>query len=276
MHKQPQAIHSQLDAHYNLSDSQIAQYQRDGYIKLKDVFDAETLAYYGDVFMGLVKQYNKDNTPLEQRDTYGMAFLQISNLWVSDDRAKTFAFSKRLARIASELMQVDGVRMYHDQALFKEPGGGFTPWHVDQFYWPLSNTNSVTAWVPLQETPLGMGPLQFATGSQTIMENRNLAISDESERKIGQSLKDFSIDNTAYALGEVSFHSGWTFHRAGPNQTEHMRKVMTVIYIEVGMRVAQPNSTAQENDLKTWMPGTQVGDVIDTHLNPVLYNKTRS
>lgn len=29
-------------------------------------------------------------------------------------------------------LQVDGVRIYHDQALFKSPGGGPTPWHCDQ------------------------------------------------------------------------------------------------------------------------------------------------
>ena len=262
-----------LDKHYPLTEAQIDQYQRDGYIKLKDVFDEATVNYYGDVFMELVKKYNKDNTPLEQRDTYGMAFLQISNLWVSDERAKTFAFSKRIARIAAELMQVKGVRMYHDQALFKESSGGFTPWHVDQFYWPLSNANSVTAWMPLQATPLDMGPLQFAIGSQTIMEHRNLAISDESEQKIGQSLKDFPIDTTPFDLGEISFHSGWTFHRAGPNKTDHMRKVMTVIYIEDGIRVAPLNSVAQENDLKTWMPGTNIGEVIASELNPVLYSQ---
>lgn len=262
-----------LDKHYPLTPEQIDQYQRDGYIKLKDVFDKAIIDHYGDVFLELVKKYNKDNTPLEERSTYGMAFLQISNLWENDERAKTFAFSKRLARIASELMRVDGVRIYHDQALFKEASGGFTPWHVDQFYWPLSNSNSVTAWVPLQETPLEMGPLQFAIGSQTIMEHRNLAISDESERKIGQSLKDFPLDHSAYDLGEVSFHSGWTFHRAGPNKTDQMRKVMTVIYIEDGIYVAEPNSENQQNDLKRWMPGMKVGDVVASELNPVLYHR---
>jgi len=265
---------AQLDTLYALTPEQIEQYQRNGYIKLKDVFDEPTINYWGDVFMELVEEYNQQHTPLEQRDTYGMAFLQISNLWVNDNRAKTFSFSKRLAQIASELMQVDGVRMYHDQALFKEAGGGFTPWHVDQFYWPLSNSNSVTAWIPLQATPLEMGPLQFAVGSQQIMEHRNLAISDESEQKIGKTLKDFPQDNTPFDIGEISFHSGWTFHRAGPNQTGTMRKVFTIIYIEDGMRVAQPNSESQENDLQTWMPDTKVGEVIQTELNPVLYRKS--
>ena len=40
--------------------------------------------------------------------------------------------------IATELMQTDGARLYHDQALFKEAGGGITPWHADQYYWPLN------------------------------------------------------------------------------------------------------------------------------------------
>jgi len=47
-------------------------------------------------------------------------------------------------------VQVDGVRIYHDQALNKEPGGGYTPWHCDGYYWPLQSDKILTAWVPLQ------------------------------------------------------------------------------------------------------------------------------
>lgn len=262
-----------IDAPFVISAEQVAQYQRDGYIKLKNVWDAEVLAHYSDVFTELVEKYNRVNTPLEQRDTFGMAFLQIPNLWVSDDRARAFSFSQRLARIAAELMGVDGVRMYHDQALFKEPGGGFTPWHVDQFYWPLGNANTVTAWIPLQATAVEMGPLQFAIGSQALIEHRDLGISDESERQIGQSLKDYPKDETRFDLGEVSFHSGWTFHRAGPNRTSMMRKVMTIIYLEDGTRVAPPKNKAQQNDLENFVPGTAVGDIVSSDLNPILYHR---
>ena len=59
-----------------------------------------------------------------------------------------------------------GVRMYHDQALYKEAGGGITPWHADQYYWPLETDKTITAWIPLQATPLEMGPLEFSAGSQ--------------------------------------------------------------------------------------------------------------
>ena len=74
-----------------------------------------------------------------------------------------------------------------------------------------------------------------------------------------------------FGLGEVSFHSGWTFHRAGPNRTERTREVMTVIYMDKGMRLAAPRNRNQELDRDAWCPGAAVGETIATPLNPVLY-----
>jgi ectoine hydroxylase-related dioxygenase (phytanoyl-CoA dioxygenase family) len=199
------------------------------------------------------------------------------NIWQKDDVVREFVFSKCLARIAAELLGVRGVRMYHDQALYKEPGGGFTPWHADQYYWPLSSTNCVTAWIPLQHTPIEMGPLAFSVASHRFESGRDLEISDESEEKIQQALaaKKLPLDEGPFDLGEVSFHYGWTFHRAGPNTTEHPRAVMTVIYIEDGIRVAEPTNKHQINDIAAWMPGLKPGDLVATALNPVLYNADR-
>ncbi len=155
-----------IDSPYKLSPSQIEQFRTEGFIKLKNVLSPEVLEYYGREITKKVLELNTLNIPMEQRTTYQKAFLQIMNLWTKSDIVKEFVFSKRLARIATELMGTRGVRMYHDQALYKEKGGGVTPWHADQYYWPLSNPNTVTAWIPLQETPANMGPLAFAAKSQ--------------------------------------------------------------------------------------------------------------
>ena len=80
-----------------------------------------------------------------------------------------------------------------------------------------------------------------------------------------------SIINS-YDLGEISFHAGWTFHRAGPNQTDQMRSVMTIIYIDKDMVVAEPQNSSQENDLRRWFPGAKPGEIADTPLNPVVYS----
>ena len=264
-----------LDSPYPLTAQQIQSFRERGFVKLKDVLSPETIEHYGAAITDEVKRLNQQTLPMSQRNTYQRAFLQVMNLWTQSEVVKEFAFSKKLARIAAQLMGVKGVRMYHDQALYKEPGGGFTPWHADQYYWPLSNHNSCTVWVPLQETPKEMGPLAFSVGSHRVEEGRDLEISDESERKIQQMLseRNLPIDDDRFDLGEVSYHYGWTYHRAGPNTTEKPRAVMTIIYVEDGIRIAPPTNRAHPADMRTWMPGAKVGDEVATHLNPLLYRE---
>jgi len=261
-----------LDRDYPITKDQIEFYRTNGFIKLKNIFDAPTLNYFGNLISKKVAQKTADISALSERDTYGKAFLQIFNLWTESEEIKKFVFSKRLAKIATALMEVKGVRMYHDQALFKEGNGGFTPWHADQYYWPLSSDKTITAWIPLQKIDADMGPLEFSAGSQKITEGRSLAISDESEEKIEKKLRvsDFKKVSEPFDLGEVSFHSGWIFHRAGPNTTNNVRKVMTVIYMDSEMKLKTPENEGQMNDWKTWCPGAQVGEIIDTPLNPII------
>lgn len=269
----PSSIMAALAMPFQLTKDQIEFYQQNRFIKLKQVFNEETIAYFNDAIGKRVEIMNKENTPLEQRSTYGKAFLQLFNLWKEDEVVKEFVFSKRLAKIASDLMQTNGVRIYHDQALFKEGGGGITPWHADQYYWPLETDKTVTAWIPLQSTPLELGPLEFSAGSHQIIEGRDLEIGDESEKLIQQKLKitNFKHVIEPFDLGEISFHSGWVFHRAGANTTDQMRKVMTVIYMDKDMVLKNPDNKNQVNDWNTWCPGAKIGEVIDTVLNPIIY-----
>lgn len=115
-----------LDSQYALSPAQIEEYRQNGHILLRGVLSPEEIAAYREVILDATLRNNRETRPIEERDTYGKAFLQVMNLWVTDDAVKQFVFSKRLAGIAAQLMEVDGARLYHDQALFKEPGGGHT------------------------------------------------------------------------------------------------------------------------------------------------------
>lgn len=267
------SVLNELNTHYALDQSAIDFYQKNRYIKLKQVFSKEVLDHYGDSIDRVVDRLNKNTRPMGKRDTYGKAFLQLFNLWREDEQVKEFVFSKRLAKIASSLMKVEGVRMYHDQALYKEAHGGITPWHADQYYWPLDNDRTITAWIPLQAVPKNMGPLEFSAGSHQIQEGRDLAISDNSEERIENRLRvtDFKHIIEPFDLGEVSFHSGWVFHRAGANITDEMRRVMTVIYMDKETRLKKPENDGQQNDWETWCPGVSVDAVIDSPLNPILY-----
>lgn len=271
----PDSIQQFLQEPYLLSAEQIEFYDRNRYIKLREVLNAETLEFFNRAISERVAIMNTVKTSLDERDTYGKAFLQLFNLWREDEVVKALVFSKRLARLATDLMQTDGARIYHDQALFKEGGGGITPWHADQYYWPLETDKTITAWIPLQATPLELGPLEFSAGSHVIVEGRELAIGDESELIIQKRLKvtDFKHVIEPFDAGEISFHSGWVFHRAGANTTDQMRKVMTIIYMDKDMRLKAPENKNQVNDWNTWCPGAEIGAIINSPLNPVVYSR---
>ena len=271
----PSSITAFLKQSCELSQEQINFYQKNRFIKLKNVLNAETVQFFNEAITKQVNEMNQEHTALEDRTTYGKAFLQLFNLWLENPIVKELIFSQRLAKIASDLMEVNGVRLYHDQALFKEGGGGITPWHADQYYWPLETDKTVTAWIPLQETPLDMGPLEFSAGSHTIVEGRELEIGDESEELIQNKLRvtDFKHVVEAFDIGEISFHAGWIFHRAGANVTNEMRKVMTIIYMDKDMILKNPENKNQINDWNTWCPGAKIGEIINSPINPILYSK---
>ncbi|WP_129669653.1 phytanoyl-CoA dioxygenase family protein [Phytoactinopolyspora endophytica] len=265
---------TELSTPFTLHDGAVEAFDRDGYVRLENVLEPDALREREPEITGTVLELNTVHAPMEERSTTQKAFLQVGNLWRHSQAARDLVFSPRLARIAAELLQVDGVRLYADQALYKEPSGGITPWHADQYYWPLSSDRTCTVWIPLQDTPLEMGPLSFAAGSHRFEFGRDMKISDESERALQEALQRerFEVDEAAYQLGDVSFHLGWTFHRAGRNVADQPRRVMTVIYMDADIRVGPLVRPEQQDDLDILMPGATLGEIPDTPSNPVLYS----
>lgn len=270
----PTEVALELNTPLELTQEQVSYFRDNGFIKIKSVLSKETLDAMDAIITEEVNRLNTQQLELKDRDTYGKAFLQIMNIWRNSDLVKEIVFSKRLAKIAADLLEVEGVRIYHDQALYKEPGGGHTPWHADQYYWPLSNEKTVTAWIPLQETPLELGPLEFSAKSFQIINGRDKEIGDESQAYLDNILRNTGYNHVveAFDLGEISFHTGWLYHRAGPNTTNTMRKVMTMIYMDKNMKLIAPSNKNQQADWDAWCPGAVIGEVIDTELNPIIFH----
>lgn len=258
---------------YDLPAALRDDFEKHGFVRIPALLDAATLRDHGAEITRLTLALNTQTKPMAERDTYDRAFLQIMNLWRHSERVREFVFGRRLARVAAELLGVKAVRLYHDQSLYKEPGGGLTPAHADQFYWPLSSDRTVTAWIPLQDTPADMGPLEFFAGSQNFTDGRDLPISDESETRITAAMQatGFPLVSGPFSLGEVSFHRGWTYHRATANTCGRPRSVMTMIYMDADIRLTEPTNPNQVADRERWCPGVAVGQVVDSPLNPVVY-----
>lgn len=256
-----------------ISEDTIKEFRKKGHTLTRNLLNKEEAEVYHAVIRNAAGKYNTEKRKMEDRDTYGKAFLQIMNLWCNDDAVKKFVLSKRFAKVAADLLGVKNVRIYHDQALYKEPGGGPTPWHQDQYYWPVDTTNTVTMWMPLVDITVDMGMLTFASGSHVNGSVFNYEISDESEEEFNKYVNDnkFEISRaTTMNAGDATWHYGFTIHNAPGNNSNIMREVMTVIYLADDARIAKPKNKWQENDLKTWLAGKPVGSLADSELNPLV------
>jgi hypothetical protein len=250
-----------------------ATLRRNGFVLIREAADGIDMATHRRSIIDAVSRLSTEDRSLESRDTYGKAFLQVTNLWTHDEAVKRFVFERQFAQIAADLLGVEKVRLYHDQALFKEPGGGHTPWHQDKFYWPLDTERMITMWMPLVDVDEPMGLIRFASGSHLGGSVENLEISEESEDFYARYLDRMSFPiagPTHMKAGDATFHFGWTIHSAGGNLSERMREVMTVIYFADGARITEPKSKYQQADLAAWFPGQQPGDVAASRLNPVM------
>lgn len=263
-----------LEADFEPPDDRVRELASAGHTCIRGLASPDEVAAFRPSLLEAAPKCRYDHRPLEERDTYGKAFVQMCNLWRQNAGARAFVFARRFARTAAALMGVRGVRLYHDQALFKEPGGGPTPWHQDQFYWPLDTRHTITMWMPLVEVTPEMGPMEFASGSHALGSLGDHAIGDESQRAFAEIVRERGLPvrgTDRFAPGDATFHAGWTLHRAGGNRSDRMREVMTVIYYADGARVGPLDHPSRRFDRDTWLPGCEPGEPAASALNPVLY-----
>ena len=249
-------------------------YRRDGHVTVRGLAAADEIAAVRPKILAVVDDVASRRDTQGRLDDYGDLFTQVTNAWRLDEDVRAFAFSSRFARMAAELMGVGGVRLYHDQALVKEPGGRPTPWHQDAYYWPLDTADTVTLWMPLVDVSEEMGPMAFASGSHRMTGWIPRPISDEADRVLAGEIATRGLaigGGRALAAGDATFHSGRTVHSARANASQRRREVMTIIYVADGARVVEPDNEHRRADRDAFLPGLRGGDPAATALNPLLY-----
>jgi ectoine hydroxylase-related dioxygenase (phytanoyl-CoA dioxygenase family) len=138
----------------------------------------------------------------------------------------------------------------------------------------LDTDRTITMWMPLVDVPPEIGTMHFVSGSHQLGFLGEFKISDESEAFFEKMIADRGLQVETHgplAAGDTTWHVGWTLHSAPPNPTGNMRSVMTVIYVADGARVGPADTPARQDDLGWWLPGLRQGDLVDSHLNPVVY-----
>ena len=149
-----------------MSTNYINEYNQKGYVLIRNLMDASEIEQYKHQVEIATKQRKiLDKRTLKDKSEYEQSFIQCQNLWEDFPEVRNLTFHKKITSTAAKLLGVDTIRIWHDQALIKEPGGRETDIHHDKPYWPIKENKSITAWIPLVEINENNGKLGFFPGS---------------------------------------------------------------------------------------------------------------
>jgi ectoine hydroxylase-related dioxygenase (phytanoyl-CoA dioxygenase family) len=215
----------------------VEAFRRDGYAVVDGLLGPDELDRLAPaVSAAVARRKAGDTRALGDKSRYEQSFLQCQNLWEDHPAVRPLTFHPRVGEAAAALLGVDAVRLWHDQALFKEPGGRETDPHQDQPYWPIAEPRTVTAWIPLDGVTRDGGCMGYVPGSHAIGLSRFVDIfSGRPEDLLADpALADREPVFVEVPRGAVAFHHGLTAHLARPNRTDRVRRVHTVIYLADG------------------------------------------
>jgi len=270
-----------LESELAISRDAIEAYRRDGHVLVRGALARDVvLAARPLLLAALQRAWPKETRPLKERsDAYSQAFVQVVNIGLDDPAVRAFTHSRRLGKMAADLMGVSGTRIYSEDWLLKEPGARITPWHQDAAVYPLWTEASLTIWIPIQDVPPGMGLVRFARGSHRFgiapVENISDVSQEMFARIIGE--RGFTIDECPpVRVGDVSFHDGRTIHAAYPNDSSELRVVLALHCFADGAVVTPPETNAMVHQLADLAPELRPGDAAASRQWPLIYSSKDS
>ena len=268
----------------DLTIEQIDFYQENGYIVIEDFLTPDELETWrrhvgdavaqrdGRIVAGGPKA--QDRVDSEESRYYDKVFVQRMNLWSDHEGMRELMLDPRLGKMVSELAGVHGMRIWHDQALIKQPWANPTGWHLDNPYWSYSSRDAITIWVALDDATRDNGCLYFLPGV-----HKSATFDGDT---IGSNVSDLfeiypqwaQVQSVAAPMkaGSCSFHNGLMPHGAGANMTPGTRRAMTCGYMPDGCVF---------NGIRNILPqayfeSLQIGDTLDDDaMNPLIWHKSK-
>ncbi|MET3114557.1 phytanoyl-CoA hydroxylase [Pedobacter sp. CG_S7] len=266
-----------------LTKQQIKDFQTNGFIVIEDFLSPEELEKWRIAVMEAVSerkgikmpgkdvQVGMDDGINDDSAYFSKVFDQLLNLWQTNDKVKEVMLDERIRKMAAQLSGADGIRIWHDQALFKRPWANPTSWHLDTPFWSFSDRKALSIWVALDDATLENGCLYFIPGSfkETTFENQGIGKNMDG---IFQAYPQFAQTVSVSAkmkAGSCSFHNGLTIHGAGANMTSGHRRAMTCAYMPDGNTFNGIANILPDDYLKT----LSVGNLLNNEdQNPLIYH----
>lgn len=253
-----------------VSRNKLQEFDENGFVVTPAVFTPEELARFTKaVDAEVAHRTEHDERLVSEKTTYEQSFIQCMRLWETSPDVLPFTCHPGLAGVAAQLLQVDSVRLWQDQALYKESGGRETTPHQDQTFWPIGQEPLISAWIPLDDVTAENGAMSYVPGSHKAGRLKVVDITHSTnpyEILLDPALRGGRPKLVEAAAGEVIWHHGLTVHQAGTNATNACRRVFTVVYIAANAKRHKPWPTYPLD-----RDGVAVGDTIAGPGMPVLW-----
>jgi ectoine hydroxylase-related dioxygenase (phytanoyl-CoA dioxygenase family) len=147
-----------------VTDEDIATYQRDGVICIRQQFDGDWITA---LTAGLAHNMTALGTysRVYNRDDAGHTFFYDANNWQQIPEYRAFVLDSPCGELAGRLMQANKVNFFHETVFIRSAGTAFrTPWHQDEPYWSIEGFDTCSFWMPL--VPVARkSSLEFVRGS---------------------------------------------------------------------------------------------------------------
>lgn len=279
-----------LDSPYAVGQDDVANFRRDGHLKLSGVFSPDEIAAFRPALKQAVARSNADNHSMEQKVAgNGKNWMFVNNLWTLDPVARAFVLAPRLGQVAADLMGVDAVRLFRDQSYFKGPGGANTPWHQDAYFMPLDTDRILTMWIPLTDIVPELAPMSYVTGSHhhgfigpSNGDDESMDAFEAEMRARGLGIFNYGTLNA----GDVAVHSAWTMHSSRTNTAAQLREAIVIVFFADGARIAPERPMTRDappqeffarlirkQNRETSLPGLQPGDLAAGAMTPLVFSR---
>ena len=229
-------------ARSGLTQTQVDRFQSDGFLLVEGFFSEQELDHFGPSVDAAVRNRTADDRRvMQQKNLYEQTFVQCMRLWEDHPDVRSFTFHPKLCAAAAALLEVDCVRLWHDQALYKEVGGRKTDAHLDYPFWPVDKPDLVSVWIPFEDVHAGGGRMSYVQGSHSsgitqFADIGQLHGGEEVDLLADPRVAEMPLIPVDAPKGSAIFHHACTIHAADANDTESTRRVFTMAYMADGCR----------------------------------------
>jgi len=256
-----------------LTDSEIAQYEQDGYLLKKNFFTQHEM----DLLLAACKADQElSKNAVDRKDTSGN--VSKLTLWAhpGDDIYGMFARNERLVTAVEQLLKDESYH-YHSKVMLKEPKvGGAWEWHQDYGYWYKNGClypNMVSAMIAIDKADKENGCLQVLRGSNHIGRINHDDTADQQGAdmvRVEAAKLRHELVFAEYGPGDIFFLHCNTLHTSAPNTSERPRWTYIVAYN------SRKNDPLWKHHHPNYTPLVKVPDAAivekGTVIHPKIYN----